>query len=333
VGPPKPRQVTRLVEDEMVDSIRSVLGSGIEAFGLRDDAGVVAVPGGGSMLVSVDSVVDGVHVDLTLCTPADMGWKAVSGALSDLAAMGSSPFGALVALCVPDGSGEGELALGIMSGVAEASVASGCPVVGGDVSSATTALVAVTVLGTVPGDGAPVARSGGAPGDAVFVTGPCGGSAACLRMLRESARASGASSTSGTSGASSGCDAGSAYCRPAARLREGDLARRVGAHAMIDVSDGLALDLHRLADASGVGFRLDDVPVVDGATLEEALGGGEDYELVFAVSSTLLDDVFASFAEAGLRSPEHIGTLVADPVERTLRGRPLDRLGWQHSLG
>jgi thiamine-monophosphate kinase len=321
VGSPKPGHVTQLVEDELVDSIRSVLGSGIEAFGLRDDAGVVAVPGGGSLLVSVASVVDGVHVDLTLCTPADMGWKAVAGALSDLAAMGSAPFGALVALCVPGGSGEGELALGIMSGVAEAAEASGCPVVGGDVSSASSAVVAVTVLGTVPDGGAPVARSGAAPGDAVVVTGPCGGSAAGLRMLAEAVRTPGA------------CGDGSAYCRPVARLREGDLARRAGAHAMIDVSDGLALDLHRLADASGVGFRLVDVPVVDGATLDEALGGGEDYELVFAVDPTVLDDVVTSFGAAGLRSPEHIGVVVDDPAERTLRGRPLDRLGWQHSLG
>ncbi len=187
MGSPKPRHVTRLVEDETIESIRGVLGSGIEAFGLRDDAGVVTVPGGGSVVVSVDSVVEGVHFDLALCSPADTGWKASMGALSDLAAMGAAPLAALVALCVPGGSGEGELALGIMSGVAEASEASGCPVVGGDVSSAGSVVVAVTVLGTVPGGGEPVARSGAAPGDAIVVTGPCGGSAAGLRVLRASA--------------------------------------------------------------------------------------------------------------------------------------------------
>ena len=68
-----------------------------------------------------------------------------------------------------------------------------------------------------------------------------------------------------------------------ARLAEGEVARRAGARAMIDVSDGLALDLHRLADASGVGFELDAVPVAEGATLDEALGGGEDYELVVVI--------------------------------------------------
>ena len=113
-----------------------MLGNGIEAFGLRDDAAVLGLPGTGPLVVSVDSVVAGVHVDLSICSPGDVGWKALMGALSDLAAVGAAPLGALVALCVPGGAGEGELALGVMAGVAEASAASGCPVVGGDVSEA-----------------------------------------------------------------------------------------------------------------------------------------------------------------------------------------------------
>ena len=124
-------------------------------------------------MVSVDSVVEGVHVDLSLCSPGDVGWKALMGALSDLAAMGAAPLAALVALCVPGGSGEGELALGVMDGVAEAAAASGCPVVGGDVSGAGELVVAVTVLGTVERRWTPpVARSGARPGDVVLVTGP-----------------------------------------------------------------------------------------------------------------------------------------------------------------
>ena len=111
-----------------------MLENGIEAFGLRDDAAVLGLPAGGPLVVSVDSVVEGVHVDLSLCSPGDVGWKALMGALSDLAAMGATPLAALVALCVPGGAGDGELALGVMAGVAEASAASGCPVVGGDVS-------------------------------------------------------------------------------------------------------------------------------------------------------------------------------------------------------
>ncbi len=298
-----------------------MLGNGIEAFGLRDDAAVLGLPGGGPLVVSVDSVVDGVHVDLSICSPADVGWKALMGSLSDLAAVGATPVGALVALCVPGGSGQGELALAVMAGVAEASAASGCPVVGGDLSEAGELALAVTVLGTTEAGGPPpVARAGAQPGDVVLVTGPCGGSAAGLRELR-------------TSGAPAGDGgAAAAYRRPVARLREGALARAVGTHAMIDVSDGLALDLHRLADASGVGFSLEDVPVAAGATLDEALGGGEDYELLVAVAEADDDALEARFEKAGLREPIRIGRITEDPDVRVLGTSPLERLGWQHRL-
>src|SRR5271169_3095759 len=165
-------------EDEVLERIRGMVGTGIEAFGLRDDAAVLEVPGGGTLVVSVDSVVEDVHVDLSVCSPGDVGWKALMGALSDLAAMGAAPVGALVALCVPGGSGDGELAVGVMSGAAEAAAAAGCPVLGGDVSGARQLMVAVTVLGNVPeGEPGPVSRAGAPAGDAVLVTGPCGGSA------------------------------------------------------------------------------------------------------------------------------------------------------------
>ena len=193
--------------------------------------------------------------------------------------------------------------------------------VGGDLSAAGELVVAVTVLGTVGGDGTAVSRAGASAGDALLVTGPCGGSAAGLRELR-------AGSESGP-----GPGPGGAYRRPVARLREGEAARRAGARAMIDVSDGLALDLHRLADASGLGFVLDDVPVAPGATLAEALGGGEDYELVISVGRKDLATLVDAYAAAALRRPVLIGSVVANPSERTLAGRPLERLGWQHRVG
>src|ERR1700722_16388836 len=174
-------------EDEVLERIRGIVGNGIEAFGLRDDAAMLELASGGPLLASVDSVVEGVHVDLSLCSPGDVGWKALMGALRDLAAMGATPLGALVALCVPGGAGEGELALGVMEGVAEASALAGCPVVGGDVSESGVLVVAVTVLGTVEDGGVPVPRSGAQAGDILFVTGPCGGSAAGLRALRSGA--------------------------------------------------------------------------------------------------------------------------------------------------
>ena len=102
---------------------------------------------------------------------------------------------------------------------------------------------------------------------------------------------------------------------------------------MIDVSDGLALDLHRLADASAVGFSLEDVPVAAGATLQEALGGGEDYELLVTVAHADVDALEAGFDAAGLREPVRLGRIVEDAELRVLGTSPLERLGWQHSLG
>ncbi len=306
----------------MLERIRSALGNGILAADLRDDAAELEVPGGGSLVVSVDSTVDGVHVDLALCQPADVGWKALMGALSDLAAMGARPLGALVALCVPGGRGTGDLADGGMEGVAEATRASGCLVLGGDVSSASNLVDSVTVLGTVD-DGQPVSRDGARPGDLVLVTGPCGASAAGLRMLRAAAPGGAVDPSLAT-----------AYRRPVARLAEGVAARLAGARALMDVSDGLALDLHRLSTASGVGFALDDVPVAAGATLDEALGGGEDYELILVVAPDVLDGMASAFVRAGLRPPApELGVMTYDVAQREFMGRFLPPVGWQHLLG
>ena len=302
----------------MLERIRRTLGGGIEQAGLRDDAAVLSVPGGGSLVVSTDSVVAGVHVDLALCSPADVGWKALMGAVSDLAAMGARPLGALVALCVPASAGEGDLTLGVMEGVAEASRASGCAVVGGDLSAGGVLTVVVTVMGTLDG-GAAVQRTGGQPGDALLLTGPCGGSAAGLRVLRERERERERDQGQELGPVDSVLAA--AYRRPVARLADGEAARLAGAHAMIDVSDGLALDLHRLADASGVGFALDTVPVAEGATLGEALGGGEDYELIVAIDPRDVATYVTRCAGAGLRPPLRIGVLRADVTDRRWRER------------
>ena len=99
---------------------------------------------------------------------------------------------------------------------------------------------------------------------------------------------------------------------------------------MIDVSDGLGIDLDRLATASGVGVVLHTIPVAEGATRDDALGGGEDYELVFAAS----DDkaVLRAFEAEGLRRPVRLGVCVADAATRRVGSEPLAALGWEHHL-
>jgi thiamine-monophosphate kinase len=263
---------------------------------IGDDAAVVAPPPE-SLLLATDLVVAGVHVDLELVGIDDMGWKAIAANVSDLAAMAGRPRQALVAVAGPAATDLD----GLFDGLAEAARHYRCPVVGGDLANADLLVVSVAVTGTSEGRPA-VRRDGARPGDALFVTGPLGASAAGLELLRSGR----------------GRDA----------PEEGQAARAGGATAMIDVSDGLALDLDRVAAASGVGLAITEVPVADGATAEQALGGGEDYELAFSAPDA--DVVAAAFQAARLRSPVRIGSCTADPEERRLDGRRLEAAGWQH---
>jgi thiamine-monophosphate kinase len=290
---------------------------------IGDDAAVLG-PGHGRILLTTDLSVAGVHADLALIGLDDLGWRALAAAVSDVAAMGGRPDGAVVAVAGPPTT---DLDL-LYDGIARAAEAHGCPVVGGDLSTSGDLVVAVTVTGHVDGGPGPVLRSGAGPGDALLVTGPLGAGAAGLRVLR----AGGAALGTGP-GVRSGEDlqAVMAHRRPWARLAEGETARGAGATAMIDVSDGLLADLGHVADASGVGYRLEEVPVAPGATIDEALGGGEDYELVVATPDPV--GLRSAFVDAGLRAPVVIGSCTADPAERTLAGTATTALGWEHPWG
>lgn len=308
----------------MLDALRRRLpGPPAGETWIGDDAAVVRGPKGGWLLLAADVVVAGVHADLSVVGLDDVGWKALTVNLSDVAAMGGRPGHALVSIAAP-ASGDVDL---LYDGLAAAATEYECPVVGGDLSTAPTLVVSVAVTGTVDGAGArgrrarPVLRSGARPGDTLFVTGPLGASAAGLWLLRDGRPAASPRLVE-------------AHRRPRPRLGEGEAARRAGATAMIDVSDGLATDVRHLADASGVGVVVEHVPVDDDATEEVgdavalALGGGEDYELLFTAPS--VDEVEASFAAAGLRAPVVIGRCTADPDERRLGNGRLSHAGWEH---
>ncbi|MGO9584079.1 MAG: thiamine-phosphate kinase [Acidimicrobiales bacterium] len=282
---------------------------------IGDDAAVVSSPPGGSLLLAADVVVEGVHFDLGLVDAADVGWKALAVNVSDIAAMGGQPLHALVTVAGASAS----MIDGLARGLAEASAAYQCAVVGGDLSSGPCLVVSVAITGT--SDNRPaILRSNARPGDALFVTGPLGRSAAGLRALRAELTGVGPAPA----------DLAAAYRRPVARLGEGRAASAGGATAMIDVSDGFGIDLDRLATASGVGVVLDSLPVAEGATREEALGGGEDYELIFAAADP--GAVSKAFAAAGLRPPVHIGACVSNPATRRIGDEPLEASGWEHRL-
>lgn len=301
------------VEDDIIKRIAAILGRGPIPQGERhigDDAAVLA-PFVGQALISTDVAVLGVHLDESLFPLEDLGFKAVAAAVSDLAAMGARPKGAVIAVSSPPGTDLEEL----HRGIADAAVITSCPIVGGDLTRGHDVSVAVTVFGECPGKGA-VLRSGARPGEKILVTGPLGRSAAGLRRRR--------------AGAPLTDELVVAHRRPWPRLAEGVAARNAGASAMMDLSDGLGLDLNRLADASNVGFVLDDIPVAEGATPQEAISGGEDYELLIVTPN--LERLRMIFADRGLRQPIVIGRTVPDVASRTLRGEKFERLGWQHQL-
>ena len=277
---------------------------------IGDDAAVLALPEGPDwLLLAADTVVAGVHADLELTGLDDFGWKAMSACISDIAAMGGRPGHAVVAVTGPPDVSIEKL----YEGIAAASLSTGCPVVGGDLTNGPSLVVTVAVTGFC--DGPPVPRGGAKPDDVVWVTGAVGGSAAGLRLLR-----------AGTPIGPEATDAVRRHARPVAALAEGRAARWAGATAMIDVSDGLAADLDHIASDSAVGLRLDAVPVHPAATQEEALGGGEDFVLAFcAPPLARIEEAFS-----GLPAPIRIGVCTSDRRERTLGGKNLPVTGWQH---
>jgi thiamine-monophosphate kinase len=235
--------------------------------------------------------------------------------LSDLAAMGGSPHRSLVTVAGPEGTD----VEGVYDGILEAADRYACPVVGGDLTAAPTLVITVAVTGGLaPGVAAAVRRSGARPGDLLAVTGPLGGAAAGLAAL-------GRSEPHGA-----GADA---HRRPHPRLAEGAAAARAGARAMLDISDGLGLDLWRLASASGVAAELDRLPVAEGADAERAWSGGDDYELLFALAPAKLERLRDGFAAAGLAPPLLIGRCAAGPPgHMVLDGREMAPEGWEHRL-
>ncbi|MFZ0666525.1 MAG: thiamine-phosphate kinase [Acidimicrobiales bacterium] len=288
---------------------------------IGDDAAVVALPTdsdrahpdtGARLLLTADTVVEGVHADLSLVGLDDFGFRAVTTAVSDIAAMGGTADSLLVSVAGPPMVDLRR----IYEGISEASELCRASVVGGELTTSPTLVITVAVVGHLPGGSVPVLRSGARPGDALFVTGPLGAAAAGLRLLR-----GGAIETTDE-------PLVRAHSRPMARLREGVAARVAGATAMIDLSDGFCAGIREMAGASGVGVQLLFTPVADGATLNEALCGGDDYELLIATPDA--EGLTTEFREQGLTEPLFLGTCSSDPSELVIDGHPLPDCGWEH---
>jgi thiamine-monophosphate kinase len=299
------------------DRIRALAARwGARARGLGDDCAFIEA-GGERLAVSVDLSVEGVHFTREWLAPAEIGYRAAAAALSDLAAVAAEPMALLLALGVPADEPEDTLAA-LADGVGDAAADCGATIVGGDLSRAGGIVIDCCVIGRAAAE---VRRRGAKPGDLLVVTGALGGPLAALLEWR--------------AGREPPAPARERFARPASRHGAARFLAAHRAHAMIDISDGLAGDLLHLLAASGVGASLavERVPVLPAASevaehsgerpWSLAVRSGEEYELLAAVPPDALEAVVAECPvpvtvigaiepEPGLRATDR-GAAVAVP--------------------
>ena len=261
------------------------------------------------LIATTDALVEDVDFRLSTFSWEDIGWKALAVNLSDVAAMGGLPRGALVTLCLPPGRQAADV-VAFYRGMSTLAEAASAPIIGGDLSASAQVIASVTVIGEVESDERVLRRAAGRIGDQVAVTGALGSAAAGLALLEQSKTAQEPHAARFIA----------AQRRPVPRLREGQALVAAGVRCGMDVSDGLAADLRKLCAASGVAAEvcLADVPTDEGlpAVLgsgyrAQALTGGEDFELLFTGPPDVMNRAQNSLADAGLIESTVIGTIVA----------------------
>ncbi len=262
--------------------------------GIGDDCAVYRAPGTREDLVfTTDMLIEDVHFRMSTHSPEEIGHKALARGLSDIAAMGAEPKFCLLSIALSTAASKKWID-GFYRGMLKLAARTGTVLAGGDLSHALEICCDITVSGAVPRNRA-LLRSTAKPGDLIYVSGPLGAAAVALQ-------------------------AGKVHL-PQPRLELG-VQLRGKASAAMDLSDGLSTDLQRLCVASGVSAALnEDIPLAAGATIEQALHGGEDYELLFTAPAK-------KKAPAGCTM---VGEIIeGKPGALRYKGKPLRARGYDH---
>ena len=257
-----------MTELERIERIRRSAGKAKGmTLGIGDDCAIFQPKPGEELLFTTDMLIEGVHFLRDTHSPADIGHKALARGLSDIAAMGGVPKFCLLSLAVPPSTTDRWLDR-FYKGLLNLAKRTQTPLAGGDLAHADKITCDIIVCGSTP-TGTALRRSGAKPGDQICVSGMLGGSALGLATKKGAAWKK--------------------HLRPEPRLKLGVLLReKLHATSCMDLSDGLSIDLHRLCLASNVSADLDgDLPAFAGASIQQFLHGGEDYELLFTVMKSV----------------------------------------------
>lgn len=322
--------------------LRASTGSRAEVrLGIGDDCALLRPRQGEEFAITTDLSIAGRHFRLETHPPESIGHRALARGLSDLAAMGARPVAAFVSLAVPQELA-GEWTTRFYDGLLNLAHAHKTTLAGGDLSEAPIPLADIVLVGAVP-VGKALLRSKARPGELLYVTGTLGGSSAGLARLETMPQAQiaklrrnapNSSSPPGPSTANSLATLAS-HLYPQPRIAQGLSLRKRGiATAAIDLSDGLSTDLMHLCEESGLVAEIEAelLPIHPGATLEQALNGGEDYELLFTASpSARVPRAIAGVPLTRIGRTLKRGSKRPTITLKTARGSmPLSPSGWQH---
>ncbi|MCD6417650.1 thiamine-phosphate kinase [bacterium] len=317
------------MEFELIEKIRKKFPEFI-----GDDCATINIPKNEKLLVSTDEMVENIHFSREYFTIPDIGYKAVSSAFSDIAAMGGNPIGALFSISLPEKFNPFEIEQ-LYEGIDEFCRPHGIKILGGNITKSDGGIhITTTVIGSAK---APIPRRGAKVGDLILITGTLGGAEAGLFILKKKLNIQISAKNKKL--------VERRHIRPEARIEAGKILAQLKISSMIDVSDGLFSDLSHIADESGVGFSIEVEKIPLFPAVKEvaramnispyilAAKSGEEYELLFTAQENIATKAQKILEEKLNLSATIIGKITPHRKTATLDGKTIPSqkiLGWKH---